>query len=272
MTAKLRHPRILDIARREGSVTVEDLARRLGVTLQTVRRDLRELARDGRLQRVHGGAVLPAGLANIAYEERRALNAAGKEAMAAACLAEIPEDASLFLNIGTSTEALARALMARDRLMVVTNNLNVASTLSAHPGAEVIVTGGRLRAADGGLVGSDAAQGVSRYKLDLAVIGCSAIDADGDLLDFDPDEVAVSREILSRARRVFLLADHSKFQRHAHARIASLRQIDHLFTDAPLPDALARLCHRVQIRVTVCPPPGGGRAALPAGAQGASGP
>lgn len=246
-----RHPEILEIARRDGKVTVEDLARRFGVTLQTIRRDLGELADAGRLQRVHGGAVVPSGVSNIAYEERRALNAIAKDAMARACAACIPDDASVFLNIGTSTEAVARALLDHRNLLVVTNNLNVAQTLSANPHCETIVTGGRLRAADGGLVGAEAATAIGRYKLDIAIIGCSAIDGDGDMLDFDPDEVAVSRAIIAQARKVFLVADASKFRRLAPARIGNLAGIDRLFTDARLGPSLARLSAREGIDVQV---------------------
>ena len=107
-----RHPEILEMARRDGKVTVEGLAQHFGVTLQTIRRDLGDLEDMGRLERVHGGAVVPSGLTNIGYAERRALNAAAKDAMAMACAACVPPDASLFLNIGTSTEAVARAFPA----------------------------------------------------------------------------------------------------------------------------------------------------------------
>ena len=242
MSQNLRHPDILEIARSEGRVMVEDLADRFGVTVQTIRRDLSELADAGRLQRVHGGAVLPSGTTNIGYEDRRALHAAQKQAMARACAAHIPEGASLFLNIGTSTEAVARELLHHERLLVVTNNMNVATILAANPNAEVIVTGGTLRRSDGGLVGHLASNTIRQFKFDFAVIGCSALDQEGDLLDFDFQEVAVSQTILAQSRRSFLVADHSKFLRSAPARIVSLAQIDMLFTDQPLSKGLAEKC------------------------------
>ena len=242
MSQALRHPEILDIARRDGKVTVEGLASHFGVTLQTIRRDLAELAESGRLDRVHGGAVLPSGLSNIGYEERRALNTAAKTAIARACAAAIPNDIALFLNIGTSTEAVARALVHHENLLVVTNNMNVATILAANPGCEVVLTGGQLRRADGGLVGTLATETIRRFKFDLAVIGCSGLDADGDLLDFDLQEVSVSRAILAQSRRTCLVADQSKLQRHAPARIASLADLGAFYTDAPLPDGLAAKC------------------------------
>ncbi|MCJ7874043.1 DeoR/GlpR family DNA-binding transcription regulator [Phaeobacter sp. J2-8] len=242
MSQTFRHPEIVEIARRDGKVTVEGLAEHFGVTLQTIRRDLTDLANSGRLERVHGGAVLPSGTTNIGYEERRSLNPAAKSAIARACAALVPDDISLFLNIGTSTEAVAQELRHHKTMMVVTNNVNVASILVDNPECEIIVTGGHLRRADGGLVGNLAADTIRSFKFDLAVIGCSALDRDGDLLDFDIQEVNVSQAILRQSRKVILVADHSKFSRSAPARIGSLSEVDVFVTDVPLPDDLAAAC------------------------------
>jgi len=242
MSQNIRFPEILDIARRDGKVTVEHLAEHLGVTLQTIRRDLSELANAGRLERVHGGAVLPSGTVNIAYQERRRLNAGGKIAMAQACAAMIPENCAIFLNIGTSTEAVAAELLHHRNLMVVTNNMNVANILTRNPDCEVLVTGGSLRQSDGGLIGDITTAAIRQFKFDIGVIGCSAIDQDGDILDFDLREVGVSQTILHQSRRTMLVADHTKLKRTAPARIASLSEIDDFFTDAPVPRPLENLC------------------------------
>ncbi|MCA0996779.1 DeoR/GlpR family DNA-binding transcription regulator [Alloyangia pacifica] len=242
MSQSFRHPEILEIARRDGKVTVEGLAQHFGVTLQTIRRDLTELADAGRLERVHGGAVLPSGTMNIGYEERRHLNMEGKTGIARACAERIPHGISLFLNIGTSTEAVARELLHHKGLMVVTNNMNVATILAANPDCDVLLTGGSLRRTDGGLIGTLATESIRQFKFDLAVIGCSALDLEGDILDFDIQEVGVSRAILRQSRRTFLVADHSKFKRSAPARIASLSEIDMFVTDRPLEPSLAEAC------------------------------
>ncbi|MFD1343376.1 DeoR/GlpR family DNA-binding transcription regulator [Litorisediminicola beolgyonensis] len=254
MSQTFRHPEILEIARREGKVTVEGLAAHFGVTLQTIRRDLTDLAEAGRLERVHGGAVLPSGTTNIGYEERRNLSADAKAAIARACAARVPNGISVFLNIGTSTEAVARELLQHEDLMVVTNNVNVATLLVANPDCTLILTGGQLRRADGGLVGALAAETIRQFKFDLAVIGCSALDRDGDMLDFDIQEVSVSQAILRQSRKTFLVADHVKFSRTAPARIASLADIDTLFTDRPLPPDLSRACREWQTEVIVASP------------------
>ena len=221
---------------------MDALAAHFGVTLQTIRRDLAELADSGKLERVHGGAVLPSGTVNIGYAERRTLNEDAKAAIARCCARNIPEGASLFLNIGTSTEAVARALLQHRDLLVVTNNMNVANILATNPDCRVVVTGGALRRADGGLIGNLAIETVRHFRFDIAVIGCSAMDAQGDLLDFDMDEVGVSRTVLSQSRKSFLVADHSKFRRSAPVRIASAAEIDVFFTDHPPPAPMPENC------------------------------
>ncbi|MCV6596007.1 MAG: DeoR/GlpR family DNA-binding transcription regulator [Mangrovicoccus sp.] len=237
-----RHADILEIARTEGKVTVEDLAERFEVTVQTIRRDLSDLAEAGRLERVHGGAVLASGVSNIGYEQRRRLHSDSKSSIARACAEAIPNECSVFLNIGTTTEAVARELIHHENLVVITNNINVANILAENASCEIVVAGGVLRRSDFGLVGDLAAEAIARFKVDIAVIGCSALDGDGDLLDFDIQEVSVSRKIIAQARETYLVADGSKFQRSAPVRIASLREVDQFFTDAPLTKSLAAAC------------------------------
>ena len=251
MSQNLRHRDILDIARRDGKVVVERLAQKFGVTLQTIRRDLTDLAEAGQLERVHGGAMLPSGTTNIGYEERRQLNQAAKTAIAKACAARIPNDISLFLNIGTSTEAVARELRDHKNLLVVTNNMNVANILAGNPECQIVVTGGNLRRADGGLVGPLATHTILQFKFDLAIIGCSALDIEGDLLDFDIQEVGVSQAILQHSRRTYLVADASKLQRSAPARIGSLEALEAVFTDADLPRDLLERCATWQTEVVL---------------------
>jgi DeoR family glycerol-3-phosphate regulon repressor len=252
MSQSIRLPEILEIARRDGKVTVEQLAEHLGVTLQTIRRDLSELADGGKLERVHGGAIMPSGTVNIAYQERQRLNADGKMAMAQACAALIPENCAIFLNIGTSTEAVATELLHHRNLMVVTNNMNVANILTRNPDCEVLVTGGSLRQSDGGLTGNITTAAIQQFKFDIGVIGCSALDQDGDILDFDLREVGVSQTILMQSRRAMLIADHTKFKRSAPARIGSLSEIDDFVTDAPISSPLQSQCGRWKTKIHVC--------------------
>ena len=240
--SNFRQREILELARKDGKVTVDGLAEAYNVTVQTIRRDLSELAESGKLERVHGGAVIPSGVVNIVYDERRRLNEEGKRAIAEHCAHAIPHGASVFMNIGTSTEAVAQEMLHHENLLVVTNNLNIANILAANQSCEIILTGGVLRRADGGMVGGLTAEMVKQFKFDFSVLGCSAIDADGDLLDFDGQEVLVSRSAIGRSRTVMVVADHLKFQRKAPLTICSLRDVNTLFTDHHLPDALKAEC------------------------------
>ncbi|PIB25211.1 DeoR family transcriptional regulator [Amylibacter kogurei] len=251
MSQSFRHPDILKAARAEGKVTVDGLAEKFGVTLQTIRRDLSELADAGKLERVHGGAILPSGVSNIGYEERRQLNAEAKAKIAKACAASIPNGSSVFINIGTNTEAVARELLFHKNLMVVTNNMNVANILVDNADCEIVVVGGSLRRSDGGLIGNLTIRAIEMFKFDLAIIGCSALDDDGDILDFDIQEVGVSQTIIRQARKTFLVSDHSKFKRSAPIQIGSLGAIDTFFTDQKLPAPLAKKCKEWGTTITL---------------------
>ena len=192
-----RQTEIVSLARVSGRVGVEDLAKRYDVSAQTIRKDLNELCDRHLLTRVHGGAIIASGVENIAYEARRFVAAAEKRAIGCRRRALIPNSSSLFINIGTTTEEVARALSGHEDLLVITNNINVAMLLHRHPRIEVIIAGGTVRRSDGGVVGASASDLIRQFKVDYAVIGASAIEADGTLLDFDYREVQVAQTILA---------------------------------------------------------------------------
>ena len=252
MNPNPRQLTLLAVVQTQGSATVEQLADKLGVTLQTVRRDLQGLADEGLLKRFHGGVrVLGSTVENIAYRQRENLNAESKARIARAVAAAVPFDCSLILNIGTTTEAIARALLHHSGLRVITNNLNVATILSANAKSEVIVVGGVVRGRDRGIVGEAAVDFIRRFKVDIALIGISGIEADGTLRDYDYREVKVSQTIMAHAREVWLAADISKFNRPAMVEVANLSQIDRLFTDAPPPEPFPALLTQAQVRYEV---------------------
>ncbi|GLK79368.1 DeoR/GlpR family DNA-binding transcription regulator [Methylopila turkensis] len=244
-----RQQEIVALARSTGRVVVEDLAARFDVTPQTIRKDLNELCDRRLLARTHGGATVAGGLDDVDYEARRFLAQDAKRAIGRATARLTPQGASLFLNVGTTTEEVARALADHDGLTVVTNSLNVASLLHRHPGIDVVVAGGSVRRADAGIVGEPAVDLVSRFKVDVAVLGVSAIDPEGALLDHDYREALVSQAMIANAREVFLVADRLKLQRTAPVRIGHLSQIDVFVTDRVDDPAFAALCGAHDVRV-----------------------
>ncbi len=239
MTPNPRQQRLLAEVRTRGSVGIDDLARSLDVTPQTVRRDVAQLADAGLVVRFHGSVGVPASTtSNIAYRQRQEINADGKRRIAAAIASRIPNGCSLILNIGTTTEAVAQALGDHRDLRVVTNNLNVAAVLADNPGCEVFVAGGLVRHPDRGILGEATVDFIRQFKVDIGVIGISSVEADGTLRDFDWREVRVAQAIVEQSREVWLAADQTKFARRAMVQLAHLSQIDVLFTDAAPPAPL----------------------------------
>ena len=252
MRSNPRQIKLLHAVREHGDLSVETLAEMLGVTLQTVRRDVQGLADAGLLVRFHGGVRVPTStVENIAHTQRENLHAPGKARIAAAIAREVPNGCSLILNIGTTTEAVAKALLQHQGLRVITNNLNVAAILSGNSSCEVIVTGGVVRPRDRGIVGEATVDFIRQFKVDLAVIGISGIEADGTLRDYDYREVKVAQAIIDHAREVWLAADHSKFGRPAMVELARLSQINRLFTDAPPAPPFDSLLEAADIRCTI---------------------
>lgn len=246
-----RQSDILEIARREGRVDVESLALRFAVTPQTIRKDLNDLCDMAKLQRVHGGAVFPTGTVNLAYKARRDIAAASKALIADTVAERIPDGASLILNIGTTTEQVAYALRRHKELLVITNNLNVATILSDAPGVELIISGGMVRKSDGGIVGAAAIDLISQFKVDYAVIGASAVDEDGCLLDFDYHEVRVAQAILAQARQTILAVDASKFARRAPVQIGHVCDVDVVVTDVAPTVEFTELCRNAKVELIV---------------------
>jgi DeoR family glycerol-3-phosphate regulon repressor len=244
-----RQQQIVEIARATGRVVVDDLAARFEVTPQTIRKDLNELCDQRLLSRIHGGAVIASGVENVGYEARRFISQEEKRAIGAAAAAVIPNNTSLFINIGTTTEEVARALLDHEGLLVITNNINVANILYRHERIEVIVAGGPVRRGDGGIIGGAAVDFIRQFMVDHAVIGASAIDEEGALLDFDYREVRVSQAIIGNARQVILVSDRLKFERSAPVRIGHISQIDVFVTDELVSAPIADLCRAQGVRV-----------------------
>ena len=244
-----RQNKILDLIKKLGQVSVDDLVDEFEVTPQTIRTDLNELSKAKKLIRVHGGARLVDGHVNVEYEARRQIAASQKVLIGKAAAAIIPDNASLFINIGTTTEAFSDALIDHKGLMVITNNINVASRLRLDEKKEVIIAGGVVRSSDGGIVGEAAVDFIKNFKVDYAIIGSSAIDSDGSLLDFDFREVKVAQAIIENARHVILVADSTKLERNAPVRIGHISQVDTFITDVIVDKEFRQVCIDSEIEV-----------------------
>lgn len=239
----------MELAKSKGRVSVENLAELFKVTPQTIRKDLNEICDKRLLTRVRGGAIYPAGIVNTEYDQRRTMAAAEKSSIGKAAARLIPDNASLFMNIGTSVEAVCEALVNHSGLMIVTNNLNVANRLCRYPQMEIVLAGGLVRGSDAGIVGEATVDFFNKFKVDFAIIGASAIDHDGVLLDFDFREVKVTQTIIANARHVVLVTDAQKFERSAPVRIAHLSQINTFVTDHCAIDNVRKICEESDVRL-----------------------
>ena len=249
MTVNDRRERILELIRGSGYLAIEDLAAHFRVTPQTIRGDLNLLADEGRLIRHHGGASIPSSVRNTSYDDRHSEFAREKAGIAERIAKWLPDRTSVFLSLGTTTLAVARALAVRQELKVITNNLEAAQALVVQPGIEVIVLGGRLEARNLGVSGTSTLAAVEQYRADVCVFSVGGIDAEGNLLDYHESEVAVVRAMLRRARKSVLAVDHSKFGRTGSVRIAAIAEVSAIVTDKALPAHMRKLvrAHPVEV-------------------------
>jgi DeoR family transcriptional regulator, glycerol-3-phosphate regulon repressor len=234
-----RQHELLGRVEREGFASVEALANHFSVTHQTIRRDINRLAALKLVRRYHGGAGILSTVENVAYSTRLVLFHEEKRRIAKLLAQHIPNNASLFINIGTTTEEAAKALSRHRGLRVITNNLNVATAMCSNPECEVIITGGVVRLRDGGITGEATIDFIRQFKVDYGIIGISGIEQDGTLRDFDYREVRVAEAIIAQSRQVYLMADHSKFGRPSLVRLGHISQVRALFTDQPIPSDMA---------------------------------
>ncbi|EGQ9393482.1 DeoR/GlpR family transcriptional regulator [Vibrio cholerae] len=252
MKAVKRHQEIIELVQAQGFVSTEELVERFDVSPQTIRRDLNELAEANKLRRNHGGATIATSSENSSYHTRQVSYQNEKEKVAMALVQHIPDAATLFIDIGTTPEAIARALMVNHhQLRVVTNNLNVATMLMSKPDFSIILAGGEVRNKDGGVTGEATLDFISQFRLDFGILGISGIDYDGSLLDFDYHEVRVKRAIIENSRSVFLAVDHSKFGRNAMVKLGTLADVDLIITDQTPPKEIEAFAKENEVTIQV---------------------
>ncbi len=215
-------------------ISLDEVASRFAVTQQTARRDIMELEARGNLRRLHGGAMISNSVEPSELRSRRIRNAQAKERIGARVADLVKDGASLFLDTGTTCEAVARALVRRRNLRVVSYSLRIAAYLSEVTDFTVAVPGGFVRQVDGGIFQEQSQSFITDFKFDLAILSVSGIDHDGDLGDDDQAEVETVRSAMKRSQKVLLAVDSSKFGHRGLVNLGSLSDVDFLVSDAPL--------------------------------------
>ncbi|GAA1175719.1 DeoR/GlpR family DNA-binding transcription regulator [Pseudonocardia alaniniphila] len=243
MLARQRQELILDAVRTTGGARVSELVERLGVSDMTVRRDIEVLATRGLVTRVHGGATAAgSSVDEPGFAAKSGLHTAAKQAIAAAAAALIEPGASVALSAGTTTHAVASALLTVPRLTVVTNSLRVAEVLHESPRDDltVVLTGGERTPSDA-LVGPVAVAALRQLHVDWLLMGVHGMDAEAGFTTPNLVEAETNRALVASARRVAVVADNSKWGVVGLSTIATLDEVDVVVTDAGLDEEARKI-------------------------------
>lgn len=247
---KRRDADILKFLETAGTASIAQLALALGVSAETVRRDLRPLADSGAVLRMHGAVGLASQISEAPFQRRMAERADAKRAIARAAAASIRDGDSLMLDTGTTTSFLARALAVRRRLTVVTNSSDIARTLAGVNGNRVFMAGGEIRAGSGAALGPAALEFIRRFSVAHAIISAGAVDAEG-IADFDLEEAEFARVVLSRGARRVVVTDQAKFGRRGLVSVCGFGDITELVTEAAPPADICGAMAAAGVKLTV---------------------
>ncbi len=228
---RIRRQKIVELTLQQKSVAIDGLAQTLGVSAQTVRRDIKHLCDSNVLRRTHGGAELFESQRNMPYDQRATTNPSAKRAVAIAAATLIPEGATLAISVGTTPMMVAEELRGKKSLTIVTNNLNAAMLLAREGANRIILPGGEMRLPDKDIVGDHVVDFFASYRTEFAVFGIGGVAEDGSLLDFHRSEVRVREKIRENSKQAILVLDHSKFGRPAPAVGGKISDVDLVVLD-----------------------------------------
>lgn len=236
MKPKHRRSEINDILRQDGHASVELLAARFDTSVETIRRDLGVLSAAGKLQRTHGGAILPGLIGEGSFQQRMRENVSAKRLIAKRASALISPGDTLFINVGSTTLMLAEELVHIDKLTVITNSTQIAGILGSQKSIQLFLVGGEYNPESASMFGQMAIEQLGRFRADLALVTIGGVDALSGATDFDHHEAALTRAMIAQAEKTVILADAVKFDRVTPFEVASYAQIDYLVSER-VPDS-----------------------------------
>lgn len=242
---------LMKILEERGHCAVAELALHFDVSEETIRRDIRQLERTGRVQKTHGGVSIPSSELEAPYRIRLREQSDAKQRIAQHAATMVAEGMTLLLDSGTTCLGLARALAGMRDLTIITNSMEVAHEVLGRPGQRLFVAGGPIKADYHAAFGPEAIAFCRRFVPDITVLSMGAIDAACGFLDFDSDEAIFKRSILDRSRRVVVLADSTKFARPGFIQVADFADVKTLYTNEAPPPAIrdAATAHGMGIEV-----------------------
>lgn len=239
---------ILRVVQASGSCSIVELAARLGVSTETVRRNIQPLIEEGALLRFHGGIMVPDLAEEPPFQRRMQVNKEAKWAIAALVRERIEDGDSLFLDNGTTSAYVAEALAARSRLTVVTHSAHIAFRLASRNGNRVFMAGGELGGEDAAAFGASALAFIGQFQLRYALLSVGAITRAGELADFHLFEAEFSRAAMAQAQETWVIADRSKFGREASVKVCPLKAVNAIISDGPPPESFQAQCREAGVR------------------------
>ncbi|MDR3505372.1 MAG: DeoR/GlpR family DNA-binding transcription regulator [Acidocella sp.] len=244
-----RQADILQAVRETGSASITELATRLDVSTETIRRNIKPLIEQGSVLRFHGGIMSPEQMADPPFQRRMQLNQAGKRQVASLVLDMVRDGDSLILDNGTTTTYVAEALAARSNLVVVTNSAQIACRLASRNNNRVFMTGGELGGDDAAAFGPSSIEFVKQFEVRYALLSVAGINARGELVDFHLFEAEFSRAAMAQAEETWVIADQSKFGREAPVKVCEWGKVQKIITDAPPPEEFIARCAATGVRI-----------------------
>ena len=239
MLAEKRRQGIFDIVQNSGSMSNVELARQFNVSVETIRRDIIRLNKNGVVRRTHGGA-LSMNSFEPPYADRMSANLESKQAIARLAASLVPDKSSVIIDFGTTAFCLAEALSNHSGLTIVTSSLQAAKFLAGRNGNEAVLLGGQFYPSEGATLGRDATQVLENYFVDFAFVGAGVISHHPWLMDFSREAAELRALMLKQAINRVVLADHTKFNRTAGYRVCTMENVDFLITERKLDSSVAK--------------------------------
>lgn len=246
-----RHSEIMRILRENGTITIADLALKLKVSQESIRRDVRPLTARGDIIKVHGAVSLPHELAEAPFQRRMRTNESAKRLISRFIASTINDGDSIMLDTGTTTSMLARALLDKENLTVLTNSSDIAKTLAGQNNNVVYQAGGEMRGHNSATFGSYAIEFMKRFHVKHSIISIGAIHPEMGILNDNVDEAEFARVVLSRGQTSIVALDQSKFSRSGLVKICDFSEFDYLVVDTAPPETIQKILIDAGVQVIV---------------------
>ena len=247
-----RQDKLLQLVIEKSYCTVEELAELLEVSTQTIRRDIKKLSDEKLIVRHHGGAGSPSSTFNLDYEIRKMSETDEKNAIGKRIAELIPDHSTVFITIGTTAEIIANHLLQKSDLQIMTNSLRVAKILHTNKSFDVLIPGGRIRASNGAITGTEVTGFVRHFRFDYLITSAGSIDQDGTLLEYDLDATAVTQSVMKSSRNVFIALDSTKFVPKGSIELGNIKDATTLFTDDTPPKSVVTVLRKNKVNLEIC--------------------